>query len=270
MPLRLQHAPPSVAFIVTGQCRASQALTGANLSTAAATRRYLESHLEHVVRPHAADPLQSSVFLLLKESDSKHSCGADLCDIYRGADRLTCIQARLDDASCTLACPECRKRGRPPYPMLQHHTCFSQAVLAAWTPIWCTMWLAWQHVLRHEEQRGSQFSRVLYSRVDVLFTSSMGHWAAYTQEWHSGHLYCHDFVWVLSRRMAACALTVFPVQLRCQPNTQCCKPTRDCNEIEDALSTETPPPGPLPCQPSYPSHRIILTGVRAAPCDETH
>ena len=32
----------------------------------------------------------------------------------------------------------------------------------------------------------------------------------------------HDFLWILSRRAAACALGIFPVQLRCQPGMPCC------------------------------------------------
>lgn len=215
--------PPSTAFVVTGQCRAGPSLLfGVNLTTSAATRRFLASHAQHVVRPHMVDN-QSAIFLVLKQSSGSSCDGTNLChEIYREL-RVPCHFTLIADSECRLACPECRllKSGQP---SVMHPSCFSQNMLSSWTPIWCSMWLALRVVQQHESHRGFNFSRLVYSRVDMLFESSMGPWSAYRQEWHSGHLYCHDFFWILSRRMAACALAVYSTQLRCAPNTQCCNP----------------------------------------------
>ena len=176
-------SPPRTAFLVTGQCRSSAVLSH-NGSIGDATHRFLESHRQHVLKPHDVAAV-STVFLLLKES-SQGDCGTHLCDVYRGS---ACEQALLDDASCHMACPECTVKHNGNV-ALQNARCFSYNVLSHWTPIWCTMWLAWRWLLQYEQRSRVQHDRIVYSRVDVLFTSSMGHWSVYSKEWHSGHLWC--------------------------------------------------------------------------------
>ena len=214
---------PATAFIVTGQCRQGGSVFKTNVSIAAATRLFLESHAKHVVLPFDMDANASAVFLLLQEDDTGACGGEELCNMYSHHVRMPCQYARIASSSCHRACSKCKVL-RNGLPALLHSSCFSQNTLATWTPLWCSMWLAWDHVQQHEQSSGLKFSRVVYSRVDVLFESSMGHWTAYTEEWHSGHMYCHDFYWVLSRRAASCALGVYAVQMSCTPGHTCCNP----------------------------------------------
>jgi len=212
---------PAVAFLVSGQCRPSPLLVGQN-DTRASVSALLARHAQHVVAPHEADRARSAVFLLMKERAPGECGGGSQCSHYKG---LRCVHAIIKESSCQAACPECRmvkSSGGTRYPSVKTPRCFHDVVLEGWSPLWCTMYLAWQHVLA-DEQRSGAFDRIVFSRVDNYYQSSMGHWSAYTQHWHSGSLYCHDMFWVLSRRMATCSLAVYPIQLRCPGRgTPCC------------------------------------------------
>ena len=183
--------PPAVAFLVSGQCRPSPLLVGRN-ETRASVSALLALHAQHVVTPHGADFARSAVFLLIKERAPGECGGGSQCSHYDG---LRCVHAVVEDSSCQSACPECRmvtRSGGIRYPSVKSPRCFHDVVLRDWTPLWCTMYLAWQHVLADEQRSGGTFDRVIFSRVDNYYQSSMGTWSAYTQHWHSGSLYCHD------------------------------------------------------------------------------
>lgn len=226
--------PPSVAFIVTGQCRPSPSLLHVN-DSALATKAFLTSYSSRVLAAHGADAARSTVFLLLKEG-SAGACGPSLCEhvqqqlqllvlprqsqqseqtrqLETATGRMTCIHHTLHDSACREACPTCTVNGAGA-PRLREHKCFSQSVLFSWTPAWCTMWQAWRAVVGYERALSRVHGRVVYSRIDLHYDSPMGHWSDYTKPWHSGHVYCHDMFWVFtSRQLAACALGVFAVQV---------------------------------------------------------
>ena len=167
--------PPSVAFIVSGMCWG-----GAN------TRTTLASYVQHVVGPHGAAE-SSTLFLLFSGGE----CGAGLC---RWAGTLTptpCVEALLTGEHC---------RRQPTQP-----DCFNwrPRVLPAW---WCTMRSAWAHVRLHEQSRQVIHSRVLFSRVDLVFVKSVGSWKHYLRPWHTVNIRCPDMFWALSRKMAALVL----------------------------------------------------------------
>lgn len=199
----LAVAPRSpVAFIVTGQCRPSPYLLALN-DTAAATRSFISSYAEFVFRPLRQS--HSTVFLLLRQELKRGPCGRTLCGLFSAS---ACVHELLDD------CPSLK---------LRTHKCFVQSTLAAWTPFWCTMWQAWTRVEAHERARAMRFERFVFSRVDELYSSTMGSWSEYTRPWHSAHAMCADVFWLFTeRRMAACALTVFQVQVNCTYGEACC------------------------------------------------
>ena len=141
---------PATAFIVTGQCRQGGSVFKPNVSIAAATRLFLESHAKHVVLPFDMDTNASAVFLLLQEEDTGACGGEELCNMYSYHVRMPCQYMRIASSSCPRACPKC-KMLRNGLPALLHSSCFSHNVLATWTPLWCSMWLAWDHVQQHEQ-----------------------------------------------------------------------------------------------------------------------
>ena len=196
--------PPLVAFIVAGQCRASKVL-GVGVSADAATRLFVQSHARFV---HAGFEAPSTIFLLLKEQGAG-GCGRGLCSLYAPT---SCVEEQLDAGASA-----CRTK-------LRHHKCFRQTVLSSWTPIWCTMWQTYARVERHELEHGLRHAKIVFSRVDQLYSSSMGPWHGYTQAWHSGSAVCHDMHWIMDRRTAACALNVHPVQMNCTAGQPCCNP----------------------------------------------
>lgn len=217
---------PSVAYIVAGQCRPSPLLLGTN-DSALATRKFLSSYMRHVVAAHGADVQRSTVYLLLKEG-AAGDCGDNACrHIQHSPHRadhvpLTCIQQTLSDTACREACPLCEVNGAR-MPKLRNHKCFSQSVLASWTPAWCTMWQAWRVVRRHEQASAKEHERIIFSRIDLLYETQMGHYTDYSKPWHSGHVYCHDMFWIFSSRaLAACAMSVYAVQLNCTHAQPCC------------------------------------------------
>lgn len=164
--------PPSVAFIVTGQCRASPSLLHIN-DTYDSSRAFLSSYVQHVLDPHGADASRSTVFILLTGGDD-HCATRDYCDGITSAaggtssTRPQCVQAPLDHRRCAAK--------------LKDHKCFNQNVIHSWTPLWCTMWLSWQYVSAFEANSTTALAprhheRVVFSRIDQLYSSSMGRWS---------------------------------------------------------------------------------------------
>ena len=166
---------PLTAFVVSGQCRASWRLVHEN-DTAIATSRILTSYSSHVTEPF--DVPAAVIFLLLKEP-APGACGQQLCERHFGAH--ACVHKTLPADSA-----ECHQHPRD-------GKCFRRGVYAS-TPFWCTMGQAWAEVERYELSREQKFARVVFSRIDQLYSSAMGAWHTYRHEWHSAHAICHDFV----------------------------------------------------------------------------
>lgn len=204
---------PLTAFVVSGQCRASWAIAREN-DTVAATNAFLASYAKHVHRPHAARA-GSTVFLLLKEREPGACGGESLCERHFPGAPCRFIALPSRSAECeSLAQPRVSK-------------CFRKGVYGS-TPFWCTMGQAWAAVARHQQEAAtppsSRFERVVFSRIDQLYTRSFGKWSDYIHEWHSAHIICHDMLWIMSRRVAACALNVSATMASCTFGAACCNP----------------------------------------------
>ena len=69
--------------------------------------------------------------------------------------------------------------------------------IPAW---WCAMRQAWAVVLSDEARTGAaRFERFVFSRVDLLYHTSMGSWRDYPHDWHSSSSRCPDMWWALRR-----------------------------------------------------------------------
>jgi len=91
---------------------------------------------------------------------------------------------------------------------------------AAW---WSTMHLAWRMVSAWEGEQGRLFSRVVFSRPDIVYHEPMGPWCAYSDDvWYSGGFAAPDMFWVLPRRMAGAVLSSHQLFLSCAPGQACC------------------------------------------------
>ena len=189
----LPQAPPTVAFIVAGLCRGE-----------AETRRQLKGYVQNVLVPHAAAS-NSTLFLFLT---GDKDCGpAPRCSALQATLGVRCVEDTIDQTSCP----------RTP----RHPECFQGSHFPLWR-WWCTMQLAWQAVRHYERQFNVLHDRVVVSRVDLNFSSSMGSWSSYREPWHSSNADCPDMFWALSRNMAARVLSTLDVAASCQPGDPCC------------------------------------------------
>jgi hypothetical protein len=175
-----QARQPLVAFVVAGACRPAPTLLGENDSQHA-TARFLETYEELVFWPHFAR-VHSAVFLMLDEL----TCGPNLCRLFQKRNRsVPCVQP--SPGSCTAALQAAANSG-----MTKPTTCFRVLNKSkAWreaVPWWCSMRLARGTVLSHEQRTRKEFNRIVFSRVDLLFSTSMGSWRMYPNECvHLGH-----------------------------------------------------------------------------------
>ena len=191
--LREPQAPPTVAFIVAGLCRGE-----------AETRRQLKAYTHNVLVPHEAAS-NSSLFLVLT---GDVDCGtAPRCPALQSTFGVRCVEETIDQTRC------------PQTP--RHPECFQESRFPLWR-WWCTIQLAWQAVRRYELQSSVLHYRVVISRVDLNFSTSMGSWSSYREPWHSGNVECPDMFWALSREMAALVLSTLDVAAACGPGDPCC------------------------------------------------
>lgn len=218
------QAPPITAYIIAGVCRASPALFGSTDSSTSTTL-FLRSYAQSVLGPFEGHR-NSTVIVLL----SGAGCGLGHCaelrhSMHRPHAFSRCVESTTSHAECNRLL-----RGNRTNPTQYQPRCFRTHVTTdtgssapeAWR-WYCTMGESWKLLLREERRTGIRHTRVLFSRIDLLYSSSMGRWDRYTAPWHSAHWGCPDMFWVLSRNLAAKVLgRTFLEQLRCSPGHPCC------------------------------------------------